>query len=194
MLPPKSNWLPHSDHLPRYDVCIPSTPSPKVPPLPPSFYQPRPPWGPPRYPFFMCYHKIGKDSLKCSTCSKWVHFSCSSLTQANFCKIYVAGSTMGWNCPACLNGDLASPTHQQVSTCPFSPALPPTNKFRSNGFIFISPLTPSFRRHSTFHTTTTHKHTTNPQLAATPSTNSTPPSKPQNSAMECWRSFSLTSC
>ena len=67
---------------------------------------------------------------------------------------------------------------------------PPTNMFTSNEFISTFPLTPSsFRLHSTFHTTTTNKHTTNPQFAATPSTNSTPPSKPQNSAMECQRSF-----
>ena len=55
--------------------------------------------------------EVGKDSLKCSTCSKWVRFSCSSLTRANFRKICAAGSTMGWNCPACLNGTLPfSPT------------------------------------------------------------------------------------
>ena len=34
---------------------------------------------------------------------------------------------MGWNCPACLNGDLASPNHQQASPRPVSPA-PPTNQ------------------------------------------------------------------
>ena len=56
----------------------------------------------------MCSLEVGKDSLKCSTCSKWVHFSCSSLTRADFCKICAASSPMGWNCPACLNGDLAS--------------------------------------------------------------------------------------
>ena len=61
----------------------------------------------------------------CSTCSKWVHFSCSSLTRADFRKICGAGPPMGWNCPACLNGDLASPTHQQASPRPFSPP-PPT--------------------------------------------------------------------
>ena len=34
---------------------------------------------------------------------------------------------MGWNCPACLNEDLASPTHQQASPRPISPApSPPT--------------------------------------------------------------------
>ena len=32
---------------------------------------------------------------------------------------------MGWNCPACLNGDLTSPTHQQVSPRPVSPVPPP---------------------------------------------------------------------
>ena len=71
-----------------------------------------------------CAHEVGKDSLKCSTCSKWVPF-CSSLTRANFCKICVPGSTMDWNCPACLNGDLASPTHQQAFPRPVSPVPPP---------------------------------------------------------------------
>ena len=48
---------------------------------------------------------------------------------------------------------------------------------------------PSFCLHPTFLTTTTHKHTTNPQLATPPSTNSTPLSQSQNSAMESRRSF-----
>ena len=47
-----------------------------------------------------------------------MHFFCSSLTWANFRKICVAGSTVGCNCPACLNGDLASPTLQQASSAP----------------------------------------------------------------------------
>ena len=34
----------------------------------------------------MCSHTVGKDSLKCSACFRWVHFSCSSLTRANFHK------------------------------------------------------------------------------------------------------------
>ena len=115
---PKENWLPHSDQSPCYAACVPSTPSPRVPPLPPGFYQSRPPRGRPRYPCCICSLEVGKDSLKCSTCSKWVHFSCSSLTRADFRKICAAGSPMGWNCPACLNGDLASPTHQQASPAP----------------------------------------------------------------------------
>ena len=82
----------------------PLPPSPGFPPLPPGFYHSRPPRGLPRYPCSICSLEVGKDSLKCYTCSKWVHFSCSSLTRADFRKICVAGSPMGWNCPACLNG------------------------------------------------------------------------------------------
>ena len=109
-------------------VTPPGSPPPPFagfPPLPPGFYQSRPPLGSPHYPCSICSLEVGKDSLKCSTCSKWVHFSCSSLTRADFRKICVAGSPMGWNCPACPNGDLASPTHQPASPRPVSPALPP---------------------------------------------------------------------
>ena len=95
----------------------------------------------------MCSHEVGKDLLKCATCSKWVHFFCSSLTRANFRKICAAGSTMGWNCPARLNGDLASPTHQQPFSAPSFQLRPlphsPTNMFTFNGFISTSTLTPS---------------------------------------------------
>ena len=103
----------------------PLPPSPGFPPLLPGFYHSRPPRGLPRYPCSICSLEVGKDSLKCYTCSKWVHFSCSSLTRADFRKICAAGSPMGWNCPACLNGDLASPTHRPASPRVVSPALPP---------------------------------------------------------------------
>ena len=106
-------------------VTPPASPPPGFPPLPPGFYHSRPPRGLPRYPCSICSLEVGKDSLKCYTCSKWVHFSCSSLTRADFRKICVAGSPMGWNCPACLNGDLASPTHRPASPRLVSPALPP---------------------------------------------------------------------
>ena len=122
---PKKNWLPHSDQSPCYAACVPSPPFPGFPPLLPSFYHSLPPRGLPRYPCSICSLEVGKDSLKCSTCSKWVHFSCSSLTRADFRKICAAGSPMGWNCPACLNGDLASPTHRPASSRLVSPALPP---------------------------------------------------------------------
>ena len=91
---------------------------PGFPPLPPGFYQSRPPRGPPRYPCSICSLEVGKDSLKCSTCSEWVHFSCFSLTRTDFRKICAAGSPMGCNCPACLNGDLASPTLRPASPAP----------------------------------------------------------------------------
>ena len=145
---PQSQTAPptHTNSL----ITTPASPPPPIPgfpSLPPGFYQPLPPQGPPRYPCSLCSHEVDKDSLKCSTCSEWVHFSCSSLTRANFCKICAAGSTIGWNCPACLNGYLASPTHQQASPRLVSPVPPPpstpTNKFRCNGFISTSPFTPS---------------------------------------------------
>ena len=153
---------------------------------------------PPRYLCSMCSLKVGKDSLKCSTCSKWVHFSCSSLTRADFRKICTAGSPTGWNCPACLNGDLASPTHQQASlqlrphphppqTCSdlVDSSSPPPHTL-----LFLTPTL----FYPTSLTTNTHKLTTNPQLAAPPSNKSTPLSQSQNSAMECRRSFLLPSC
>ena len=114
---PNKNWLPHSDQSPCYAACVPSSPTvpPGFPPLPPGFYHSRPPRGLPRYPCSICSLEVGKDSLQCSTCSKWVHFSCYSLTRAGFRKICAAGSPMGWNCPACLNGDLVSPTHRPAS-------------------------------------------------------------------------------
>ena len=106
-------------------VTPPASPPPGFPPLPPGFYHSRPPRGLPRYPCSICSLEVGKASLKCSTCSKWVHFSCSSLTRADFRKICAAGSPKGWNCPACLNGDLTSPTHRPASPRLVSPALPP---------------------------------------------------------------------
>ena len=67
-------------------LASPPPPPPGFPPLPPGFYQSHPPRGPPRYPCSMCSLEVEKDSLKCSTCSKWVHFSCSSLTGLTFAK------------------------------------------------------------------------------------------------------------
>ena len=103
---------------------------------------------PPRYPCSICSLEVGKDSLKCYTCCKWVHFSCSFLTRADFRKICAAGSPMGWNCPACLNGDLASPTHRPVSPPPRLSSSAPTHThitclLRSYGFISASTLTSS---------------------------------------------------
>ena len=116
---------PASTSFPIASSASPPPPLPGFPLLPPGFCWPCPPRSPPRYPCSMCSHEVGKDLLKCSACSRWVHFSCSSLTRANFHKICAAGSTVGWNFPACLNGDLASPIYQQASPHLSSPASPP---------------------------------------------------------------------
>ena len=125
-----------------------SPPPPGFPPLPPGFYHSRRPRGLPRYPCSICSLEVGKDSLKCSTCSKWMHFSCSSLTRADFRKICAAGSPMGWNCPACLNGDLVSPTQRPESPPPRLSSIAPTHThstclLRFYGFISASTLTSS---------------------------------------------------
>ena len=186
-------------------VTPPASPPPGFPPLPPGFYHSRPPRGLPRYPCSICSLEVGKDSLKCSTCSKWVHFSCSSLTRADFRKICVAGSPMGWNCPACLNGDLASPTHRPASPRVVSPALPPPTPtplacsdlmdsslplpshppFLTPALLPPSPFLPHHHRHS---------FTAGPQLATALSRKSTPLTQSQNCAMECRRSILLQPC
>ena len=38
----------------------------------------------PGYPCSICHLDVGRDSLQCTTCHKWVHFRCSSLTRADF--------------------------------------------------------------------------------------------------------------
>ena len=54
-----------------------------------------------RYPCSICHFDVGRDSLQCSACLKWVHFLYSSLTRADFRTICAAGSAVGWRCPAC---------------------------------------------------------------------------------------------
>ena len=102
-----------------------SPPPPGFPPLPPGFYHSRPPRGLPRYPCSICSLDVGKDSLKCSTCSKWVHFSCSSLTRADFRKICAAGSPWVGIALLVLMGFLSLPPTGQRPPRLVSPALPP---------------------------------------------------------------------
>ena len=188
---PKENWLPTQTSL---LVTPPASPTPPgFPPLPPGFYHSRPPRGLPRYPCSICSLDVGKDSLKCSTCSKWVHFSCSSLTRADFRKIFAAGSPMGWNCPACLNKVLVSPTHRPASPpasslqlCPHPHALHLLAQIlwihlclypHILPFLTFALLPPSsFLPHH-------HSFTAGPQLATAPSRKSTPLTQSQNSAM-----------
>ena len=98
-------------------VTPPASPPPGFPPLPPGFYHSRPPRGLPRYPCSICSLEVGKDSLKCSTCSKWVHFSCSSLTRADFRKICAVGSPWVGIALLVLMGTLSlPPTGQRPPT------------------------------------------------------------------------------
>ena len=53
----------------------------------------------PRYPCSICHLDVGRDSLQCSACLKWVHFLCSSLTHADFRTICATGTAVGWQCP-----------------------------------------------------------------------------------------------
>ena len=41
----------------------------------------------PRHSCSICHLDVGRDSLQCSACLKWVHFLCSFLTRADFCTI-----------------------------------------------------------------------------------------------------------
>ena len=86
---------------------------------------------------------------------------------------------MGWNCPACLNGDLASPTHQQASHRPGSSFLPPPTPSLLNTYLFSAFTLPS----------TPPPPTTNQQLTTTPSTNSMPP---QNLRILQWNAGGLS--
>ena len=86
----------------------------------------------PRHPCSNCHLDVGRDSLQCSACLKWVHFLCSFLTRADFRTICATGTAVGWRCRACR----ASPkenwlTHSDQSPCyaacvPSSPRVPPT--------------------------------------------------------------------
>ena len=55
----------------------------------------------PRHPCSICHLDVGRDSLQCSACLKWVHFLCSFLTRADFRTICATGTAVGWRCPAC---------------------------------------------------------------------------------------------
>ena len=78
----------------------------------------------PRYPCSICHLDVGRDSLQCSACLKWVHFLYSSLTRADFCTICATGTAVGWRCPACHpQRKTDSPTQTRLLVTP--PASPP---------------------------------------------------------------------
>ena len=78
----------------------------------------------PRYPCSICHLDVGRDSLQCSACLKWVHFLCSSLTRADFRTICATGTAVDWRCPACHPQNTTdSPTQTSLLVTP--PASPP---------------------------------------------------------------------
>ena len=78
----------------------------------------------PRHPCSICHLDVGRDSLQCSACLKWVHFLCSFLTRSDFCTICATGTAVGWRCPACHpQKKTGSPTQTSLLVTP--PASPP---------------------------------------------------------------------
>ena len=71
----------------------------------------------PRYPCSICHLDVGRDSLQCSTCLKWVYFLCSSLTRADFHTICATGTAVGWRCPACCPQNQTDSPTQTNSPC-----------------------------------------------------------------------------
>ena len=87
----------------------------------------------PRYPCSICHLDVGRDSLQCSACLKWVHFLHSSLTRAAFRTICATGTAVGWRCPAChpkkencLPNSNQSPCYTTCVPSTPSPRVPPT--------------------------------------------------------------------
>ena len=87
----------------------------------------------PSYPCSICHLQVGRDSLQCTTCLKWVHFHCSSLTRADFRTICATGTAVGWRCPACLppksNWIPHSDQFPRYNTYVPSPRVPPTTNW-----------------------------------------------------------------
>ena len=78
----------------------------------------------PRHPCSICHLDVGRDSLQCSACLKWVHFLFSFLTRADFRTICATGTAVGWRCPACHpQKKTGSPTQTSLLVTP--PASPP---------------------------------------------------------------------
>ena len=87
----------------------------------------------PRYLCSICHLDVGRDSLQYTTCLKWIHFHCSSLTRADFRTICATCTAMGWRCPAwCFQSQTGLPYSDQFlryGACipsTTSPRVPPT--------------------------------------------------------------------
>ena len=79
----------------------------------------------PRHPCSICHLDVGRDSLQCSACLKWVHFLCSFLTRADFRTICATGTAVGWRCQRAIPKRKLAPPLRPVSLLrpPASPSL-----------------------------------------------------------------------
>ena len=93
----------------------------------------------PRYPCSICDLDVGRDSLQCSACLKWVHFLCSSLTRADFRTICATGTVVGWRYPACHpQNTTGSPTQTSLLVTPPASPPPPLPGFPHYRLTFIN--------------------------------------------------------
>ena len=96
----------------------------------------------PRYPCSICHLDVGRDSLQCSACLKWMHFFCSSLTHADFRTICATATAVRWRCPACCpQSQTGSPTQTRspVMSCASPPPPPPGFPPLPPGFYQLRP-------------------------------------------------------
>ena len=78
----------------------------------------------PRHPCSICHLDVGRDSLQCSACLKWVHFLCSFLTCADFRTICATGTAVG--CDASVPSPMENwLPHSDQSPCYAPASLPP---------------------------------------------------------------------
>ena len=92
----------------------------------------------PRHPCSICHLDVGRDSLQCSACLKWVHFLCSFFTRADFCTICATGTAVGWRCPACHPQKKLAHPLRPVSLLRRLRPLPPSPGFPHYRLTFIT--------------------------------------------------------
>ena len=108
---------------------------------------------------------------------------------------------MGWNCPVCLNGDLASPTHQQASPRTVTPVPPPPTFLLPTCSHVVDSSLPLLSHPPLLHTyllsVFTLPSTPPPPTSTQPTNNSPPnpkrtPQSPQNLRILQWNAGGLS--
>ena len=79
----------------------------------------------PRHPCSICHLDVGRDSLQCSACLKWVHFLCSFLPMLTFAQsVQLALQWAGDAQRAIPKRKLAPPLRPVSLLCRLRPLLP----------------------------------------------------------------------